>query len=151
MTLTTVLSAIFTALGASLLLYAAFIWLRARASCRWPSTAAVLDTARVQDSVGYTRGGSYPTYALALRYSYTVGGKVYHGSRRGFGRTDYRSMEEAAAALRALTGQPEVRIYYDPGNPARAVLEPGAGPGVYQMAAVSAAILGAGLIIAQGP
>ncbi len=107
----------------------------ARSSTSWPSTMGNIVSASVveQQPVGtnmeeHTR---QTDYRPALVYSYTLGGKTY-GSGHVIFNDDvivYSSIEKARAAIKKYPVGQNVQVYYDPENPAMAVLEPGkAGP-----------------------
>lgn len=77
-------------------------------------------------------------FSSAVGYAYTVDGQGYTGSRYSLGEganaagRTFTSEAEAAerAAARYRVGQ-DIPVYYDPADPAEAVLQPGANWGSY--------------------
>src|SRR5215471_2587758 len=88
---------------------------------RFPSTEGVILSSEVthhDDSDG-------TTYGVAIRYSYSVGSRGYEGDRY---RYDKSTSSDCAWAQRAVAERPpgtKVRVYYNPLNPAEALLVPG--------------------------
>lgn len=101
--------------GAALI--ALSLWLRARSSqCRqWPSVEGTVLESRVDDA-------HLEFMKPVLRYRYAVDGRSYVGFRVAF--SGYGISRPAMARLIQpyTAGQP-VRVFYDPGNPASAVLD----------------------------
>ena len=111
----------------------------AEASKRWPvAQGSVVSTrARLQSSsTGNSSPSSY-SYAFEVTYAYEVDGEQYEGDRfsLGEGSTASRAFPERSdaqvAASRDYPTGSEVDVYYDPENPASAVLKPGANWGTY--------------------
>jgi hypothetical protein len=116
----------------------------ARASARWPRAAGEIDRSELR-VVGYDEDGE-PERRTSIRYRYRVGGDSYTGARVFFG--DSLALRFAGPGRRRLAAYPAgraVEVAYDPADPTRAVLEPGAGPAAYLACAVPAgvALLGA--------
>ena len=91
------------------------------ASRNWPDTSGTITAGPHIESSG-RRSGSY---TLRIRYEYMVEGRGYTGRHvwvDGSG-AEKGVLEEIASRLRA---EPHVRVYYDPRDPARAVLIPAA-------------------------
>ncbi|HRE49417.1 MAG TPA: DUF3592 domain-containing protein [Aggregatilineales bacterium] len=102
-------------------------WRLAGISRGWNTTQGTVLAAAVQRSrrVGRTGGGAfYPVVA----YEYNVGGKRYVGQRIDAGSPvgigNYQAVERRVAAY-PIGGK--VTVYYDPNDPATAVLEHSAG------------------------
>ncbi len=95
----------------------------------WPTVEGVIELADMQSQTGGENG---TTYSADISYGYQVAGKHYTGQRVAFG-----SMPASASyAQRILDRFPvgkKVRVYYSPGDPSLAVLEPGihGGTGVW--------------------
>ena len=86
----------------------------ALASTQWPRVRGQI----IDSSVDGAPGSLLPK----VEYAYSVGGATYHGSAVAFGLPPDR------VALRAATRYQAgdvVWVYYDPAQPARAVLHPG--------------------------
>jgi hypothetical protein len=98
-------------------LVALSLWLRTRSaqSRQWPSVEGTVLESRVDDA-------HLEFMKPVLRYRYAVDGRSYLGFRVAF--SGYGISRQAMASLIRpyAAGQP-VRVYYDPGNPASAVLD----------------------------
>ncbi|GEM_PF-3568337 len=96
-------------------------------SVRWPTTFGVV----AESSIRKEGGGDDPDlYVPRIRYTYTVNGKAYQGDQvTTRQRADTSSRARAAEIVaRYPEGRP-VTVYYRPGKPDCAVLEPGRGAG----------------------
>ena len=93
---------------------------RARAG-DWPSCEGVL----VERGTTPLRRGEEVRTDLKLRYTYKVGGVEYAGDRIAIGDMSYSLAADAKRELDELypAGRP-VKVYYNPANPAEAVLQP---------------------------
>lgn len=97
-------------------LIALAIWLRTKSNqCRsWPTVDGVVLESRVDHS-------NLETMKPVLRYEYVVGGRKFVGFRVSY--SGYGVSRSAMEALLAPYKAGEtVRVHYDPGNPAHAVL-----------------------------
>ncbi len=91
-------------------------------SAAWPETPG-----QILSSDARSTRIPFRSYAPFVRYTYTVDGQAYTGDTLAF----VRDGVGAAWAGRKVAQYPpgrEVMVYYDPANPAVAVLEPGATP-----------------------
>jgi len=112
------------AIGAFLIVYGVRSRKKAAASQAWPSTEGWITSAEVwesrsTDDEGHVRYAYYPTVA----YTYTIEGRSYAGKQISFGGV--RGHGTPTKAQEALTRFPvgaQVSVYYDPTNPAEAVL-----------------------------
>ncbi len=98
------------------------VWTRSASlrSRHWPSTPGVISASYVSvRSGGKSRTGT-------IEYRYTVEGRTYTGSLLSFGKTLFES--ESTTVARYPQGA-QVDVFYDPKDPALAVLDPGAAPG----------------------
>jgi hypothetical protein len=116
---------------------------RATQSRNWPSVqGSVIETSLevIADSVQWR-------FRPAVEYAYRVGNKDYRGSRIQWG--DRIDLPSRAAAARVIghyrTGKP-VRVYYDPRQPAVAVLQPGHAAGIDNVGIVAPACGAFGLL-----
>ncbi len=96
-----------------------------RASASWPTVQGSVVAARVIEG----RGRRGPTFRPEIEYVYTVGGIAHRGNRY---RVVHMSMGWRSWAEDIVAQHPPsapVTVYYDPSDPARAVLSPGGGWG----------------------
>ncbi|HVW21819.1 MAG TPA: DUF3592 domain-containing protein [Opitutaceae bacterium] len=117
--------AVFGLLGAGLIFWGAQTVRLAYCSVRWPTATATILSSRVRASRGQRR----TSYRPDIRYEYEVEGRAYPGSRVAFGGP--WEHDAAAQAVRRYPPGADVPVSYDPAEPARSVLEPGAGAGVW--------------------
>ena len=68
-------------------------------------------------------------YTADIQYDYTVNEKLYSGNLISFGHADTSNSDDARSDLNEYPVNKEVKIYYDPDNPHRSVLQPGVGNG----------------------
>lgn len=106
-------------------------WIEASRSTSWPSTYGTITSVRQHSSGG--SGGQ--RYRVHVEYQYAVDGQVYTSSRMripdiSFFRGD--RVNDPSAYREGNT----VRVYYNPSDPAAAVLEPGVGWSVYSVVGV---------------
>lgn len=96
-------------------------YLRAKQSAQWPSTDGVITNSWM--NVRVAKG--MPYYHGEIGYKYRVGSVAYHGSALSLGRPIWASKEVWQPVLDQHPMGKMVRVYYDPLDPAKAVLEPG--------------------------
>ena len=105
---------------------------QASASMRWPTVAGTITKSDVieeciEDKEDDDKSIIRKTYRyqVDLRYAYQVGKRDFVGTAANWGGTAIYGLREVAekAASRYGVGQP-VTVYYDPEQPANAVLEP---------------------------
>ena len=98
---------------------------KAEASQAWPSTQGQIESTEIKqntstDSDGYTS----TTYKPLIMYSYSVMGQPYQSDRIAFGFTQsYGKTAKAQEVLNKYPLNAPVNVFYDPDNPAEAVLE----------------------------
>jgi hypothetical protein len=99
---------------------------RIAASADWPSVAGtVLSNKLHVIRSGGNPGDVSPTYSVALRYRYTVGQESFEGSRIGWGtKSADRKPDIPEAFLREYPEGHAIEIFYDPANPAMAMIDP---------------------------
>lgn len=114
----------FTGFGLIMLLIYISALMRAAASRNWTSVEGRIDSSHVGRVVS-SRGRRQSTsnYKPEIKYTYSVTGNAYEGSHIGFGVPilGWQSSAEQVVA-RYPTGATRT-VYYDPQNPAQAVLE----------------------------
>jgi hypothetical protein len=98
---------------------------RARASRNWHQTTGTVLLADVQGRRSSDSHGGYSTsYYPVVLYQYEVDGRTYQGERISFGMPVGRGSPRAVMQrLAPYTPGASVPVYYDPMNPAEAVLE----------------------------
>lgn len=153
---------LWTALGLSLLGLLMAGWgatfvLDANDSRNWPSTTGAVDNVRVTWSTSNTApdsGTRAREYYYEVYYGYEVGGQLYSGSRYSLGdgstasdRTWNTEEEAREAASNAYSPSQPIDVYYDPSDPASAVLKTGAGVGTYVPMIFGVALLLVGLLL----
>jgi len=98
---------------------------KAEASQSWPSTRGQVTMARVQHNVSTdSEGDRHDYYSPLVEYTYEVGGQAYTGRTIRFGfNPSFGNEAKAQAALASYPVGAQVTVYYNPNNPAEAVLE----------------------------
>lgn len=113
-------------LGAILSIVALPQYLHEKKSAQWPRTSGIITISRVQflDRSGsvWTRR-RFEGYLGDVQYRYHVGATDYLGSRLSYERAHLATAWQNA--IRPYPVGKSVTVYYDPRNPASAVLEPG--------------------------
>jgi len=99
------------------------LWFGA-ASKAWPSVPGVVEASGVQ-RLGNLENGSKTKYRALIRYRYTVHNQMLTGNRIGYWDYSYPNRSDAQAIIGRYPPKRPVTVYYQPGNPARCVLEPG--------------------------
>ncbi|MBF0341966.1 MAG: DUF3592 domain-containing protein [Magnetococcales bacterium] len=113
------------ALGVFLLLLGCQPWQQSYVTRNWPVADGVIVRSALLASHGHAPDGAGWFHRTWIEYSYSFDNKSYLGSRIGFGAGDqYFMVGDFARRLvqRYPEGKP-VRIYFNPHNPAEAVLE----------------------------
>jgi len=102
---------------------------KAESSQSWPATTGHITDAHVSHHTSTdSDGDTSDHYSPKVRYTYPVAGTTYEGDKIGFGFQ--QSFGNASKAQAALTRYPvggQISVFYDPNNPADAVLERRAG------------------------
>lgn len=111
-------------------------WLEARSSTSWPSVAGTITSVRQHSSGG--SGGQ--RHRVRVEYQYAVDGAVYTSSRLRIPDISFLRGDRVTSPSAYHEGN-TVRVYYNPGDPSAAVLEPGVGCSVY-------AVMGVGGLVA---
>lgn len=123
------------ALGLAFAVEAVRVFRTARACAGWPTVmgrilAARVETVLIDDSDTDTdsdhRHRREPTEVSGaiIRYAYRVAGHDYQSTRLYAGRPVLSGGGAAAATVAKYPPNASVAVYYDPGNPAVAMLEP---------------------------
>ena len=108
-----------------------WLW-KSRRSRNWPTAPGTIVVSQLitGTDVHHAELRDVPvitTYGAKIRYSYTVDGRPYNGGRvgwtgRGMARTDHYARKRMA---KYPVGK-QITVYYQPGKPENAVLEPAA-------------------------
>ncbi len=138
------LGAIAIAIGAVLYTVQLRQGLRADASKKWPRASATVTASAVEKSPEHRW-----RYRAALQYSYRVGGKDYQSSRVFWGGNEGRQ-KHMASVVETYPAGGKVRVFYDPENPAEAVLDPIQHTGSRQVALYALAMITLGLFTVTG-
>ncbi len=97
-------------------------------SASWPAVTGTVTYSRAQPT---TTENNRKEYRLSVRYSYSVDGKSYSGDRVTASDMYEKTLNAAQERLKKYPAGGEVRVYYDPDNPASSVLETGMKKNVY--------------------
>jgi len=102
---------------------------KAEVSQSWPATSGQITDARVAHHTSTdSEGDRSDHYTPKVSYTYQASGQTYEGSKIGFGmQQSFGSAAKAQATLARFPMGGQVAVYYDPNNPAEAVLERKAG------------------------
>jgi len=102
-------------IGVGLLGYGLHLRSKLRACQGWPEATGMVTQSAVEVDDGYE---------VRVVYEYSVNGVGYSGSRIQFGsQTSYLRKGRAEAAVSRYPVNSHVTVYYDPENPAEAVLD----------------------------
>jgi hypothetical protein len=132
------------AIGAVLYSVQFRLGLRADASKKWPRASGTVIASVVEKSPGHRW-----RYRAALQYSYRVGGKNYQASRIFWGGNEGRE-KHMASVVETYPAGSNVRVFYDPKNPAEAVLDPIQNTGSRQLVLYGLAMVTLGLFTVTG-
>jgi hypothetical protein len=92
--------------------------LRADASKKWPTAPGTVVSSALEQSPDHKR-----RYRAAMQYRYRVGGKDYQSNRIFWGGNEGRQKHMTSVVASYPAGA-QVPVYYDPQNPAEAVIDP---------------------------
>jgi hypothetical protein len=120
---------VFAGIGAFLIYQSVRGRQKADASQSWPSTSGQITEASVSHHTSTdSDGDTNDHYTPKVKYTYLAIGQEYKGDKLGFGfQQSFGSLPKAQAALARFPVGAQVTVYYDPNNPAEAVLERKAG------------------------
>jgi hypothetical protein len=122
-------------------------WKTAEASGRWPQTAGTITSSSItlRERIG---AGGAKTWTVHVAYTYVVDGKPRDGTVIHLGGfPSYDSAERAREVQAKYAEGSAIPVFYDPVDPASAVLEAGA-PAAAGSLALGATLLG--LVLALG-
>jgi hypothetical protein len=105
---------------------------RCLASVHWPTVAAYVSSSEV--NTGTSNIGTW--WAPAISYEYEVGGKRFEAANIRYLMPHYYRETPAADTIAPYPAGSQVRVSYDPQNPAESVLEPGVPSGMWKQALI---------------
>ena len=119
----------------------------ARESRGWPSVPGLITASEISSntSVGAYGSETKTTYHPKVSYGYRVQGRDYQSSRVTFGSLGSSYERAKEVANRYPLGM-DVAIFYNPANPAQAVLESGKEPSLVENGLGSAVFALAGMV-----
>ncbi|GLQ48449.1 hypothetical protein GCM10007862_35000 [Dyella lipolytica] len=121
-------SLVFVFIGVAILGYARKMDSKAKESLAWPSTDGEISHSAVLYQTN-TSTDSAQTYKADIAYRYKVNGKSYSSSRISL--LDLSSSTRSAQnTVDRYPDNSSVQVYYNPANPAEAVLKPGESSGL---------------------
>jgi hypothetical protein len=125
--------------------------LRAGAATRgWPAAAGRITYSGVgRELTTDGEGGSHELFAAEVRYTYEVDGVIRQGETIHLNREPSASRARAERLARRYPEGATVRVFYDPGDPSRAVLEPRTGAAPFGYLAIAALLAVTGLYAAR--
>ena len=89
----------------------------------WPSTKGRVVKSCMVFHIKYSETMDKEYFLPSILYTYAVNGNEYQSQRQRYrGTPVYESRERAEKVLAKYRKHPEVTVYYDPSNPARAVI-----------------------------
>jgi hypothetical protein len=88
----------------------------------WPTTLGVVTRSDI-DVVAEPTDVATPAYSARVEYSYAIGSRSFSGQRITFADHSSSSRTEMTKRVQRYPVGSAVTVYYDPVNPARAMLE----------------------------
>jgi hypothetical protein len=128
---------------------------KAKAASAWPTVPGKVSAAEVIEhkESGVNSKGHKVTrvsYEAAIKYSYTVDGKLHHGKRVGLADGS-GGKAHAEKLVELYSPSTEVQVYCNPADPKDAILDPREN-GSGRQFAIGGALIAVGLVIlAYGP
>ena len=97
---------------------------KAEASGAWPSTTGTVVESTIKEHSSYDTDDhtQRTTFSPYVKYTYTVMGTAYESHKMSFGAARSGSYKFAQELITAYPAGSSVPVYYDPNNPADAVL-----------------------------
>ena len=109
--------------GVVLLAVGVYVGVQGERSRNWPTAPGIITESDVQSNRSLT-GRRRRSSSARITYQYLVNGKSYNNDVVSYGMGLF---ENEYTLVRLHPQGSRVDVHYDPGNPARAVLDPGAG------------------------
>ena len=136
---------LFVITGAVILFFGVRQMQRANASQTWPSVPGVVTVAELGKQIS-NNGNDSTSYRADISYDYVVDDTSYINSAIQFGQVSSSDPSVARAVLKRYEVGKRVDVYYNPANPAQAVLEPGMRGSTWFLPIFGAIFLLAGLL-----
>ena len=118
--------------------------LRADASKKWPTASGTVTACALEQLPGHKW-----RYRALVQYAYRAGGKDYRGNRVFWGGSE-GSEKHMTSVVETYPKGAKVRVFYDPNDPAEAVLDPIQNTGSRQLALYALAMVTLGLFSLTG-
>ncbi len=130
---------------------AAFLWqllklYRASQSLSWPATLALIKSVSIEER---DQGDGEIAYNAHVEFSYRVSGKSYTSNRLTYAESTQLSHEKASKLISGLRPGLETNAFYNPSQPAIAVLQKGINRSSLVKTAIVAALTVACLIVSS--
>jgi hypothetical protein len=117
------------------------IFLEAHASTQWPSVQGQMTRVSIKELKGIkTR------YEADVRYSYMANGIEYSGSRIRASDGSFSRRDAIEDSIRGFIIGSPITVHFDPIDPSRSLLQPGAGATEYALLVIPIIMLAMGII-----
>lgn len=136
---------VFVITGAVILFFGARQMQQATASQSWPAVAGVVTVSELGKHLGNEENDS-TSYSADISYDYVVDDTSYINSAIQFGQVSSSDPSVARTVLKRYEVGQAVQVYYNPANPAQAVLEPGLRGATWFLPIFGASFLIVGLV-----
>ena len=141
---------IFLSIGIVFLLWNGWVIANGLLANQWPTTVGMITSSGYDTSSSVDFNGSpYTTYTANIRYSYTVNGNNY-SSQRVYFSDIFNFGESASRAVMKYPRGETVQVYYNPDDPAIALLEKGISTMMLIFMIMAFAFSGAGILFILG-
>jgi len=134
-----------TLLGIAAIYFGTVQFNKSQEAKKWPQAKGVVVFSRVNS---HYSTGQHATLMFSpdVRYQYSVNGQVYYSKSISFGDYSSSIYSQIKNVVDKYYVNEDISVYYDPANPAQAVLEPGKIGGIFIIFAVGALFLVVGLM-----
>ncbi|XOF34076.1 MAG: DUF3592 domain-containing protein [Candidatus Electrothrix sp. YB6] len=119
------LGCLFFGLGLEISDYSLFEVYKALSSKGWPTANGVIVSSQVNPSMINSGQDAGVLYHASIVYKYNVNGTVYEGKKIKFGELEGTAPDASRMLLNQYRNNEAISVYYRPGSPGEAVLEPG--------------------------
>jgi hypothetical protein len=146
-------SIIFMGIGAPMLIYGSNEIYRAKISQSWPTATGQIIYGQVDESTTTREEGrnrrrrTSTTYGARIVFEYEAGGKTRFSNRRRFGELAGADAEWADEIASRYPEGSKLNVFYDPGDPDLAILEPGINSEAYWLPGAGLAFFLFGLAV----